>query len=47
MSNETEKVKYVSYLDHEGEHKGILSWIFATDHKRIALLYLYNNKRLH
>ena len=41
MTNETEKVKYVSYLDHEGEHKGILSWIFATDHKRIALLYLY------
>lgn len=41
MSNETEKVKYVSYLDHQGEYKGLLSWIFATDHKRIALLYLY------
>ena len=38
MSNETEK--HVSYLDHQGEYKGIFAWIFSTDHKRIALLYL-------
>jgi cytochrome c oxidase subunit 1 len=41
MSNEKEEVKYVSYLDHQGEYKGIFAWIFSTDHKRIALLYLY------
>ncbi len=32
---------YVSYLDYKGKYKGILGWIFSTDHKRIALLYLY------
>ena len=30
-----------SYLDHQGKFKGIFGWIFSTDHKRIALLYLY------
>lgn len=38
---ETSKHEYVSYLDHQGKYKGIFAWIFATDHKRIALLYLY------
>jgi len=33
---------YVSYLDYQGKYKGIRSWIFSTDHKRIALLYLYS-----
>jgi cytochrome c oxidase subunit 1 len=32
---------YVSYLDYKGKYKGFLGWIFSTDHKRIALLYLY------
>ena len=32
---------YTSYLDYQGKHKGIGAWIFSTDHKRIALLYLY------
>ncbi|HRZ96333.1 MAG TPA: cbb3-type cytochrome c oxidase subunit I [Paludibacter sp.] len=41
MSNNTEKIEYVSYLDHQGKYKGILSWIMATDHKRIGLLYMY------
>lgn len=32
----------VSYLRHQGKHKGILSWLLSTDHKKIALLYLYS-----
>jgi len=32
----------ISYLDYKGKYKGIFSWIFSTDHKRIALLYLYS-----
>jgi cytochrome c oxidase subunit 1 len=32
----------VSYLEYKGKYKGIFSWIFSTDHKRIALLYLYS-----
>jgi cytochrome c oxidase subunit 1 len=31
-----------SYLDYKGKHKGIFAWILSTDHKRIALLYLYS-----
>lgn len=38
MSN---KVEYVSYLEHPTKHKGIMAWLTATDHKRIALLYMY------
>jgi len=41
MSSEVEKTEYVSYLDHQGKYKGIFSWIFTMDHKRIGLLYLY------
>ncbi len=37
MGNETE----VSYLEYQGKHKGIWSWLLSTDHKRIGLLYLY------
>ena len=29
----------MSYLDRQGEG-GLASWIFSTDHKRVALLYL-------
>jgi cytochrome c oxidase subunit 1 len=32
----------VSYLRYQGKHKGILSWLLSTDHKKIALLYLYS-----
>lgn len=39
--SETEKNEYVSYLKYQGKLKGIFGWIFSTDHKRIALLYLY------
>jgi len=41
MSNGTQKNEYVSYLDYQGKYKGIMSWIMATDHKRICLLYMY------
>lgn len=41
MTTETKKIEYLSYLEHKGKYKGIFSWIFATDHKKIGLLYLY------
>ncbi len=41
MHNTVDKIEYVSFLEHKGRFKGLFSWIFATDHKRIALLYLY------
>lgn len=41
MNEQAVKTEYVSYLQHKGKFKGLFSWIFATDHKRIALLYLY------
>jgi cytochrome c oxidase subunit I len=31
-----------SYLEYQGKYKGIRAWILSTDHKRIALLYLYS-----
>ncbi len=34
--------KEPSYLQYKGKYKGIFAWIFSTDHKRIALLYLYS-----
>lgn len=30
-----------SFLEYKGKHKGLLSWILSTDHKRIGLMYLY------
>jgi len=39
--NETGNTAYVSYLKHEGKHKGLMGWLLTTDHKRIGLLYLY------
>jgi cytochrome c oxidase subunit 1 len=37
MGSETQ----VSYLEYQGRHKGIWSWLLTTDHKRIGLMYLY------
>lgn len=31
-----------SYLDYKGKYTGIRAWILSTDHKRIALLYMYS-----
>jgi cytochrome c oxidase subunit 1 len=31
-----------SYLDYQGKYTGIRAWILSTDHKRIALLYMYS-----
>ena len=42
MNNSNVTSDHVSYLEHKGKYKGIFSWIFATDHKRIALLYMYS-----
>jgi cytochrome c oxidase subunit I len=33
---------YISFYETPGKYKGIFSWIFSTDHKRIGLLYLYS-----
>ena len=33
--------EHISFLEHQGKYTGIRSWIFATDHKRIAFLYMY------
>jgi cytochrome c oxidase subunit 1 len=37
-----ELIEEPSYLDYKGKYKGIFSWIFSTDHKRIGLLYLFS-----
>ena len=37
-----EDITEPSYLDYKGKYKGIFSWIFSTDHKRIGLLYLFS-----
>ena len=37
-----ENIQEPSYLDYKGKYKGIFSWILSTDHKRIALLYLFS-----
>jgi cytochrome c oxidase subunit 1 len=42
MMSNSESHPQVSYLEHQGKYKGILGWITSTDHKRIALLYLYS-----
>ncbi|MGD9557356.1 MAG: cbb3-type cytochrome c oxidase subunit I, partial [Mangrovibacterium sp.] len=31
-----------SYLEYEGKYKGLMGWITSTDHKRIALLYMFS-----
>lgn len=42
MTGNTSTHRMPSYLEYKGKHKGILGWLLSTDHKRIALLYLYS-----
>ena len=42
ISNKSENKGYKTYLEEDGGRKGIFKWILSTDHKRIALLYLYS-----
>lgn len=37
-----ENVKYLDFYQDGGKYKGILGWIFSTDHKRIGLLYMWS-----
>lgn len=38
---QTPPYSHTSYLEHQGPHKGIWSWLLTTDHKRIGLMYMY------
>ena len=40
MANPTVAENFESYLNYPGMKKGLLGWIFSTDHKRIGILYL-------
>ncbi len=42
MTGNSSTHRMPSYLEYQGKYTGIRSWIFSTDHKRIALLYLYS-----
>lgn len=33
---------FKSFWDYEGKGKGIRSWIFSTDHKRIGIMYMWS-----
>ena len=41
MNQENTQTQDQGYLENNGRFKGLFSWIFSTDHKRIGLLYLY------
>ncbi len=43
MTSQTAESKtHKTYMEEDGGRKGIYKWILSTDHKRIALLYLYS-----
>jgi cytochrome c oxidase subunit 1 len=42
MTGNTSTHRLPSYLEYQGKYTGIRAWILSTDHKRIALLYLYS-----
>jgi hypothetical protein len=42
MNAESTHMHEENYLKYQGKFKGLLGWIFSTDHKRIGLLYLYS-----
>ena len=39
MSNTNTNSSHVSFFDTK---KGIMSWVWTTDHKRIGIMYLYS-----
>jgi cytochrome c oxidase subunit I len=41
MTGNSTSHRMPSYLEYQGKYTGIRAWILSTDHKRIALLYLY------
>ncbi|MFZ4456633.1 MAG: cytochrome c oxidase subunit I [Bacteroidales bacterium] len=41
MSSGENKIEYVSYLEHPSKYKGIMAWLTTTDHKRLALMYMW------
>ena len=42
MTGNSTTHRETSYLDYQGKYSGIRAWILSTDHKRIALLYMYS-----
>lgn len=40
--NADTSVKYTDFYNDGGRFKGVFSWIFSTDHKRIGLLYMWS-----
>jgi cytochrome c oxidase subunit I len=42
MTEHSSTQRMPSYLEYKGKYTGIRAWILSTDHKRIALLYLYS-----
>lgn len=42
VNSVNDKSGYVDFYKYQGKFKGILGWIFSTDHKKIGLLYLYS-----
>lgn len=42
LDKENSNRNYINFYETKGKHKGILSWILTTDHKRISLLYMYS-----
>jgi len=42
MTGNSTTPRMPSYLEYKGKYTGIRAWILSTDHKRIALLYMYS-----
>jgi len=42
MNGNTSTHRLPSFLEYQGKYKGLAGWLLSTDHKRIALLYLYS-----
>lgn len=42
MTENTTTHRLPSYLEYKGRYRGLAGWLLSTDHKRIAILYLYS-----